>query len=61
MPWRGIKHKTVKGISKQSEWESEEGQHELAKGTVFPAKGNNDGDLFWKTDEKRLYIYVSDN
>lgn len=57
MAWKGIKHKTVGGDLDQSEWENEEG-HELANGVALPGTGN-DGDLFFKTDDKRLYIYVS--
>ena len=57
MAFKGIKHVSVGGDLDQTEYESEEG-HELANGTSLPGTGT-DGDLFFKTDEKRLYIYVS--
>ena len=59
MAWKGIKHKVVGSELDRTEFESEEG-HELANGTTLPATGNeDDGDMFFKTDTKRLYIYVS--
>jgi len=57
MAWKGIKHKTVGGDLDQTEWESAEA-HELVNGTTLPPSGNNNGDLYFKTDEKRLYIWL---
>lgn len=55
---KGIKHVSVGGDLDQSEWESTEG-HEVANGTTLPPTGNSSGDLFFKTDTERLYVYVS--
>jgi len=55
MAWKGIKHKAVGEELDKTEWESEE-THELANGVSLPPTGN-DGDLFFKTDEHRLYIW----
>lgn len=56
MAWKGIKHKTVGTELSKTEWEDEEG-HELDSGTDLPETANA-SDLFYKTDEKRLYIYI---
>jgi len=59
MPWKGIKHReaapTVGEEVDSVEWASEE-IHELVNGTSLPETGT-DGDLFFKTDEHRLYIW----
>lgn len=55
---KGIHHVTVGTDLDQSEWESTEG-HEIANGTTLPISGESSGDLFFKTDTERLYIYVS--
>jgi len=55
MAWKGIKHKTVGDELDKVEWESEE-THEIANGDTLPETGS-DGDIFFKTDEHRLYIW----
>ena len=56
MAWKGIKHKSVGNELDKTEWESEEG-HELANGNKLPETGEK-GDLFFKNNESRLYIWV---
>lgn len=56
MAWKGIKHKSVGSELDKTEWESEEG-HEIANGDTLPSTGNN-GDIFFKNNESRLYIWV---
>ena len=56
MAWKGIKHINVGEELDSAEWAGEE-LHELDSGTALPSAPNN-YDLFLKTDEKRLYIYI---
>ena len=58
MAWKGIKHISVGGEMTQVEYEAETG-HQIASGTSLPETAN-DGDLFLKTDEHRIYIYVQE-
>ena len=58
MAWKGIKHNQVGEVLDSIEFHSEE-LHELANGTELPETAN-DSDLFYKADEKRLYIYIED-
>ena len=59
MVWKGIKHVDVGEGLDSVEFHDEE-LHSLAQGTDLPPTDNNEGDLFYKTDEHRLYIYISD-
>ena len=58
MVWKGIKHKAVGEELDSTEFHSEE-LHELSNGTALPATAS-DGDLFFKTDEHRLYIWKNE-
>ncbi|GAH18022.1 unnamed protein product [marine sediment metagenome] len=58
MAWKGIKHTDVGNELDKTEFHSEE-LHELDNGTELPETAN-DGDFFYKTNEHKLYIYVSE-
>lgn len=57
MAWKGISHKQVGLECSQDEYEHENA-HELQQGAELPPSDNHDGDLFFKTDTKRLYIWI---
>ena len=56
MAWKGIKHISVGDGIEKTEWEGDE-LHEIDSGATLPESPNN-YDLFLKTDEGRLYIYI---
>jgi len=56
MPWKGIKHVGVGESLDSAEWAAED-LHELDSGETLPETPNA-GDFYYKTDEKRLYIYI---
>ena len=58
MTWKGIKHIDVGDELTKAEWTAE-ATHTLEQGTDLPA-APNDYDLFLKTDDNHLYIYIPD-
>ncbi len=58
MAWKGIKHIDVGDDIYKTEYHAEDA-HELAQGVTLPETAN-EGDFYYKTDEKRLYIYISE-
>jgi len=56
MAWTGIYHTDVGGTLTEIEYDST-ASHQLSQGTSLPVSPNN-YDLFLKTDEKALYIYI---